>query len=224
VLSGIGDVLILGRSTSGQDFDRATGMVPDHVRVDDRWRSLWNGATFTPCRIHLGTVTGVIGIGCLQWLGMRGVAQTLSPGLLRRVATVSATAFVVSGVLTHLSCGRVVLDYQKVSAGQVEPSLGPQPSPRSATKLLAASALGALGALAVFSCCLNAAAWRRRGEEPLWWTLVTPFSSVMSTLLTFGLLPAPVGGYLRPASMSLGLLLFFAVVVAAAPLLSETRT
>lgn len=222
-MSGIGDVLILGRRSSGRDFDHAVGMIPEHVEVDGRWRSLWNGATFTPGRIHLGTVTGVVGIGCLQWLGMLGMARTIPPGALQRTAIVSATAFAVSGAITHWSCGRVILAYHEASARQVEPARGHRPSSRAATTLLTASAGGALGALAVFSGCLTAAAMRRRGAGPVRWAQVTPFPCVMSTLLTFGLLPYPVGGYVRPASMSIGLLMFFAVAAASAAAGSPER-
>ena len=40
---------------------------------------------------------------------------------------------------------------------------------------------------------------------------MTPFPCVLATLATFGMLPAPIGGYLRPASMSIGLAVYFAV-------------
>jgi hypothetical protein len=38
----------------------------------------------------------------------------------------------------------------------------------------------------------------------------------MSTLLSFGALPAPVGGYARPASMSIGLMAYFLSAAATA--------
>jgi hypothetical protein len=46
---------------------------------------------------------------------------------------------------------------------------------------------------------------------------VTPFPAVLATLLTFGFLPAPVGGYARPASISLGLLAYFGIAAIAGP-------
>lgn len=208
VMSGVGDVLILGRFCSGTDFDRATGLIPAHVDADKRWRSLWNGAAFEPGRVHGGTVVGLVGIGCLQWIGMRGIAQALPSGVARRATALAAAAFAVSGALTHLCCGRVILAYRRASTTPVEPRLARQPSPPSMTTLLTVSAAGALGSLAVFSSCLSAAALRRRGVAPRWWAVVTPFTCVMSTLLTSGRLPSPVGGYARPASMSFGLSVF----------------
>ena len=216
VLSGIGDLLILGRSCSGQDFDRAAGAIPPHIEADNRWRSLWNGATLAPRRVHVGTLTGLVGIGLLQWLGLRGVAQAIHPGVLRRLAAGSATAFAVSGVLTHVCCGTVILAYRRASEIEVEPTDGPQPSPRSVTTPLAVSAVGALSALAAFSGSLTVAALRRESTAPASWAVVTPFPCVMSTLLTFGALPAPIGGYARPASMSIGLMVYFAVAAASA--------
>lgn len=215
VLSGVGDVLILGRRASGVDFDQAAGVIPAHVEADDPWRSLWNGVSFSSRRIHVGTMIGLVGIGCLQWAGLRGVSRALPPGGLRRAAGSAATAFAVSGVLTHLCCGRVILAYQQASRPPVEPAPLPHASPPAPTTLLAVSAAGALAALAVFSGCLAGAALRR-GPTPRWWAAVTPFAGVVSTLSTFGRLPFPVGGYARPASMSIGLLIFFAVVAATA--------
>ena len=216
VLSGIGDVLILGRPSSGEDFDRAAGLIPAHIDADNKWRSLWNGAPLAPRRIHVGTLTGLVGIGFLQWMGMRGITRAIRPGGLRRLAAGSAAAFAVSGVLTHLSCGTVILAYRRASETEHEPADDPQPSPRSATTLLAVSAVGALSALAVFSGSLSVAALRRASTAPTPWAVVTPFPCVMSTLLTFGALPAPVGGYARPASMSIGLMVYFAVTAASA--------
>ena len=213
ILSGIGDVLILGRSSSARDFDRAEGVIPPHIDADRRWKSLWNGAMLAPSRIHAGTLTGVVGIGLLQWLGMRGIAGSIRPGVLRRLATASATAFAVSGVLTHVCCGTVILAYRRAAETGTEPAAGTRPSPRSVTTLLAASAVGALSALAAFSASLTIEALRRN-PAPTVWAFVTPFPCVMSTLLTFGFLPAPVAGYVRPASMSIGLIIYFAVTAA----------
>ncbi len=109
-----------------------------------------------------------------------------------------------------MCCGTVILAYRRAAEPGTEPTDGKQPSPRSATTLLAASAVGALGALAAFSGSLTIEALRRSGP-PTVWALVTPFPCVMSTLLTFGVLPAPVAGYARPASMSIGLMVYFAV-------------
>lgn len=214
VLSGIGDVLILGRPCSGREFDGAEGMVPTHIDADRRWQSLWNGATFAPGRVHVGTLTGLVGIGFLQWQGMRRIARAIRPGLPRRLATASATAFAVSGALTHVCCGTVILAYRRAAETGTEPADGLRPSPRSATTVLAVSAVGALGALAVFSGSLTMDALRRRDPAPTLWAVVTPFPCVLSTLLTFGFLPAPVAGYVRPASMSIGLMVYFAVTAA----------
>lgn len=216
ILSGIGDVLILGRSSSGRDFDQAAGVIPSHIDGDNRWRSLWNGAMFSPHRIQLGTVTGLVGIGVLQWFGLRGIARSIRPGVLRRLSLASAAGFAVTGSLTHLWCGSVILDYRRASLISVKPVDGPRPAPRSATALLAGSAVGALSALAVFSSTLLLAEVRGGSTAPTVWAIVTPLPCVLATLLTFGSLPAPIGGYARPASMSIGLLVYFAVTAATA--------
>lgn len=140
--------------------------------------------------------------------------SALHPGVPRRLATASASVFAVSGVLTHLCCETVILAYRRAAETGIEPTYGPQPSPRSATTLLAMSAIGALGALAVFSSSLTIEAVRRRSPASSRWAAVTPFPCVMSTLLTFGDLPTPVAGYARPASMSIGLFVYFAVTAA----------
>lgn len=214
LLSGIGDVLLLGRPSSGRDFDQAAGSIPPHIAVDTRWQSLWNGAAFPPRRIQVGTLTGLAGIGILQLLSLRGIARANCRGPLRRLATASAAAFAVSGVLTHLCCAEVISAYGRAS--KAEPSNNPLPSPRSVTTLLALSAVGALGGLAVFSGCLIASALRDQPARLSSGAVVTPFPCVLSALLTFGALPAPVGGYARPASMSTGLLVYFAVTAASA--------
>lgn len=214
LLSGIGDVLILGRAASGRDFDQGVGVIPPRIEPDHNWRSLWNGAALAPRRIHVGTLTGIAGIGLLQAVGLLGIAREIRPGPLRRVATGSAAAFAVSGVLTHLCCGAVVLAYRRAAEADVDPGDDPRPSPPSVTVLLAASAAGALASLAGFSVSLAAAAVRGRSDAPTAWAVVTPLPCVLSTLLTFGALPAPVGGYARPASMSIGLMAYFLSAVA----------
>jgi len=215
LLSGIGDVLILGRATSGREFDRAVGMVPPHIEADNTWRSLWNGAALPARRIHAGTLAGHVGIGLLQWLALRGIGQSVDGGRARQIASVSAPAFAVSGVLTHQCCATVILAYQKAMEAAAEPTDGARPSPRSATRLLAVSTAGTLGALAAFSASLTGAGLRHRDSTPVWRSMVTPLPCVLATLLTFGRLPAPVGGYARPASISIGLLIYFAITAAA---------
>jgi hypothetical protein len=211
VLSGIGDVLILGRGCSGREFDDATGRIPPNIDDDPRWRSLWNGASFVPRRLQVGTVTGVVGIGVLQWAGLQAAARSLPPGRLQRLAGVSAAGFAVSGILTHLGCGRVILAYRQATEDAAEVPDRRQSSPRSVTTMVAVSALGALGALAAFSGAVIGATVREPGSAPKMRAVATPFPCVLATLLTFGALPAPVGGYARPASMSIGLAVSFAV-------------
>ena len=215
VLTGIGDVLILGRPSSGADFDQAAGVVPPHINPDNRWRSLWNGAVLSPRRIHVGTVSGLVGIGLLEWLSMRGISRAVHPGVHRRVAAGSATAFGLAGMITHLSCGMVISAYQRALATEVESAGEARPSPRSVTSLLGVSAVGSLGALAVFSVNQTVAALRRRSDVAIVPSIVTPLPCVIATLATFGALPAPVGGYARPASISTGLLVYFAVAASA---------
>jgi hypothetical protein len=216
VLTAIGDVLILGRPSSGADFDQAAGVVPVHLEIEKRWLSLWNGAVLPSRRIHIGTVSGLVGIGLLEWLSMRGISRVIQPGVQRNVAAASAHAFALSGVLTHLSCGMVISAYQKALAKEVESAVGARSAPRSVTSLLAVSAIGSLGALAVFSANLTVAALLRRSTAPIIWSTVTPFPCVLATLLTFGTLPTPVGGYARPASISIGLMVYFAIAAGSA--------
>jgi len=215
VLTGIGDVLILGRASSGRDFDQATGIVTPHIDADSRWRSMWNGAVLSPRRIHAGTISGLVGIGLLEWLSLRGISRAIHPGAHRRVAEGSATAFALSGMLTHLTCGMVILAYQKALATAAEPTSEARPSPRSVTGLLGIGAIGSIGSLAVFSVNQVVAAVRGRSDVPIGSSVVTPLPPVLATLATFGHLPAPVGGYARPASISTGLLIYFAVAATA---------
>jgi hypothetical protein len=216
LLTVLGDVLILGRPCSGADFDQAVGQVPRHIDADPTWRSLWNGASLASRRIHAGTLVGVVGIVPLQWLSMRGIARSIRPGKLRSLAAASATAFAVAGGATHLCCGAVILAYREASRTDVDPTGGTRPSPRSFTGMLAVSAAGSLTALALYSGSLAVAALRGRSTAPTLSSVITPFPCVMSTLLTFGALPAPLGGYLRPASISTGLTVSFAAAAASA--------
>ena len=82
--------------------------------------------------------------------------------------------------------------------------------------LLAVSAVGSLSALAVFSIDLAAAALLGRSAAPIVWKLVSPLPCVAATLLTFGFLPAPIGGYARPASISIGSIAYWAAIAASA--------
>lgn len=211
LLSAVGDVLILGRSCSGREFDRATGMVPPHVDADDRWRSLWNGAQLPVRRLHAGALVGDVGIGLLQGLALRGLSRTLPAGPERRVAAAAASTFAVSGVLTHQCCAGVVLAHRRTRHEAPGSRAGSGRAPRGGTRLLAVSTAASLGSLAAFSASLTVSALRRRQPGPAWRSAVTPFPPVLAALLTFGALPAPVGGYARPASISIGLIAFFAV-------------
>ena len=213
VLSGIGDVLILGRPSSGRDFDQAVGKVPPQIEADKAWRSFWNGAALPARRIHAGTLAGYVGIGLLQWVALRGLSRTLPAGRKRSIASASATAFAVSGVLVHQCCATVILAYKKAMAAASDTEV--RRSPRSATPLLAASTAATLGSLAAYSASVTVAALRERGSAPAWRSVVTPLPCVLATLLSFGRLPAPVGGIARPASISIGLLTYFAVAAAA---------
>jgi hypothetical protein len=162
--------------------------------------------------VHAGTVVGVVGIGLLTGTGLRGVAQAIDPGPLRKAAMASVGGFAVSGVATHVSCGAVILAYARAraAASETEVTRAPAAAP-AATGLLAVSAVGTLGSLAALSGAHTFSALFRRGGEPTVPEILTPFACVLATLLTFGRLPAPVGGYARPASISLGLLAYFSV-------------
>lgn len=216
VLAGVGDLLILGRPSSGADFDRAAGVVPPHIAVDQRWRSLWNGVPLSRGRIRAGTVVGLVGIALVDAVGLRSAGRALDPGALRRVAVASAVAFGVSGAVTHLSCGGVILAYKNALLSGDKPEVRARPVPRLLTLALGAGAVGSLASLAVFSADLTAARLLASGTDPDWSLAVTPFPFVLLTLLTFGRLPAPVGGLLRPASISAGLTAYFAIAAAAA--------
>lgn len=217
LLTGIGDALILGRTCSGRDFDRAEGMVPPRVDADDAWRSLWNGAAFSVRRIQAGTLAGHVGIGVLQLLALRGISRTVHSGGERRIAAASATGFAVAGVLTHQCCASVILAYRRAAAVAPRSGHGGPAAPRGLTRLLAASAAASLGALALFSASLTVDGLRRRGSTPAWTLAVTPLPCVLATLLSFGALPAPVGGYARPASISVGLMTYFALTAVGEP-------
>jgi hypothetical protein len=210
LLSAVGDVLILGRSCSGREFDRAAGMVPPHLDADDRWRSLWNGADLPVRRVHAGALVGDVGIGLLQGLALRGLSRALPAGPERSVAAAAASAFAVAGVLTHQCCATVVLAHRRARHDPSGSRAGGR-GPRGGTRLLAVSTAASLGSLAAFSASLTVSALRRRRPGPAWRSVVTPFPPVLAALLTFGVLPAPVGGYARPASISLGLMTYFAV-------------
>ena len=205
VLACVGDVLILGRPCSGRDFDKAAGLIPPNIDVEDRWRSLWNGAVLPSSRIRGGTITGVIGIGVLAWFGLRGATQAIEPGVRRTTAIGSVAAFAVAGVLTHWSCGSVVLAYRQALRTAAESRTARWTSPRSSTRLLGVSAVASLTALAVLSVSLTLTSPQGRDLEPIRRAAVTPLPWVAATLATFGVLPAPIGGYARPASISIGL-------------------
>ena len=189
-------------------------MVPPQIDADNKWRSLWNGVGLPTRRIYAGTLAGYVGIGLLQWLAMRGIGRSIPGERERRIAAASATAFAVSGVITHQCCATVILAYKRAMEDARKSKDGARRSPRSGTRLLAASAAASLSALAVFSASLTLAALRRRNSASVGSSAVTPFPCVLATLLTFGRLPAPLGGYARPASISLGLMTYFAITAA----------
>lgn len=165
-MAGVGDVLILGRACSGLEFDRAAGLVPPHVEVDDRWRSLWNGAVLPPSRIRAGILTGVIGIAAAEWFGLRAATRAIDRGVERTVATGSAAAFALSGVIAHWSCGAVVLAYQQALQDAAELEAAPPVSPSAPTRLLGVSAVASLSALAALSASLAVATLRARTPTP----------------------------------------------------------
>ena len=205
-LAAAGDVLILGRPVSGRDVDRATGLVPAYLAAGDRWRSLWNGVPLSTVRIRLGTLVGIGGIGLLAAGGLGGAARAVPPGPLHDVAVASVAVFAVAGASTHHRCAAGVLARRRLGAGE-----GSEDHDRAGLPdgLLAISAAATLGSLAVLSLVLTEAA-RRTGPGWWWEALRTPFPWVAAALATFGRLPAPVGGWLRPASISSGLLLSLA--------------
>ena len=217
-LAALGDVLLLGRRASGADFDQAVGVVPEHIEADATWRSLWNGAGLSRRRIWAGTLCGVVGIPLLAGTGLRASVRAVEPGALRDVSAAAAGAFAVSGVLTHAACGAVVLAYRREVATVAGAPATRRPSPGSVTRLLGVSTVVCLGSLAVMSSCAAIAALSGRSSAPTMSSAASPFPCVGATLLTFGLLPYPLGGYARPASISTGLLLHFCFAAASARL------
>jgi hypothetical protein len=134
----------------------------------------------------------------------------------------AAAVFGVSGALTHLSCGALILAGRRALAAAAAEPADPavsaavvRPVAPGWSTALGVSAAATLGALAVLSADATARSLRSPGAGPTWAAFVTPFPFVLVTLLTFGALPAPLGGYLRPASISTGLLLYLAVEAAA---------
>ena len=217
LLAAVGDVAILARPVSGRDFDRANGLVPPPL-ADERWRSLWNGVELSGSRIRVGTATGLVGIGLLSGCALAGAARGLPAGPQRVVGTVSVAVFAVAGGLTHYCCGAGVLARQAIRAGEWEgearsPDVAPDLAPDRPRGLLTASAVATLAALAVLSLDLTLAA-HRRGHDWRRQAGVTPFPWVLASLATTGRLPAPVGGFLRPASISCGLLVALALAAA----------
>lgn len=198
-LAVAGDILILGRAVSGPDFDSAVGVLPSDLAEGDRWRSLGNGVVHSPSRVRAGTVTGVLGIGLLSATGLLSTARTIAPGRLRSMAYAAAATFAVAGTATHVACGSTITAHRLSS-------VGPGPAPN---RLLMLSAAGSLLSLATLSGALTAAGLRGLRPAPTRWSLVGPFPPVALALLTFGHLPRPLGGYARPASISLGLLAYF---------------
>ncbi len=208
-LTVAGDVLILGRAVSGPDFDRAAGVLPPDLADGDRWRSLWNGVVHSRSRVRAGTVTGVVGIGLLASTGLGAAAQEIEPGALRATTIAATAAFAISGAATHVACGLIITAHQQARSGAGR-------STRSLTRLLSVSAAGSLLSLATVSAGLTVAAACGRRPAPTdrsWVGLIfaEPFPPVLVALLTFGHLPGPLGGYARPASISLGLLAYQAV-------------
>ena len=213
LLTGIGDVLILGRPMSGADFDRAARVAPAFVGPRDPWRSLWNGAVLSRRRVRLGGAVGLVGIG-LQGFALQSEAGLVHPELLQCAAAVSGSAFAVSGALTHQACAAVILAYQEALAAGITSWGEAEPSLRPLTNLLAVSAVASLGALAVFSAAVTYGARLRHDAGPSWQEVATPLPCVALALVAARVLPAPLGGYARPASMSIGLLTHFVVVAA----------
>lgn len=189
-------------------------MIPQHIEAEKRWRSMWNGAGFSTRRIQAGTIIGLGGL--LQWLSLHRIARAMPPGVPRNLAVGSAAAFGLSGLLTHLGCGLVILDYQQAAVTDQESTAGSRPSPRSKTGMLGVSAVALLAALALFSASQTIRVLGHGSTAPTVRSLITPVPCVLAPLLTFGALPAPIGGYLRPASMSTGLAVYFAITAVTA--------
>ena len=150
----------------------------------------------------------------LQGPALRGLARTLPAGRARSGATASAWVFAVAGVLTHQCCASLVLAHQRAVATAGLTAVPPR-VPRTLTTLLAASAAGSLAALAGSSAATTVAGPGSLGDRTRR-AAGTPFPWVLAALLTSSALPAPVGGYVRPASISSGLLASFALTALAA--------
>jgi hypothetical protein len=213
VLTGIGDVLQLGRPCSGADFDQAAGLIPPNIDVEERWAVLveWRSPPAAPHPgrdAHRPRRHRSVGVRDTSGHSSDPSGSPSQHGIsFRRCPT-------LSGAIAHFSCRKMILAYKQASATRIEPTVGGQPSPP--TSLLAVGAVGSLSALAIFSIDQAAAGLLGRSAAPILSTLVTPFPFVAATLLTFGFLPAPIGGYARPASISIGLMTYWAIAAASA--------
>ncbi|MGL5851334.1 MAG: DUF6796 family protein [Phycicoccus sp.] len=224
VVTGVGDVLILGRPVSGADFADGVGAAP--AFADARaTASFWNGVDVGTDRVWWGALIGVIGIGVLERHGLATLVGSVRPRALRQLGQAAVTLFAVFGVAVHFAFGPLLLGYRQAAAAGGDTWSRTAAPLADATGLVLLGGGVSLGALAVVSIVLAVGAFRDRVPMPRWAALATPVVLVVAALLVADLLPAPVGGLVYPAWISVGLLLFFMLVASrpgGAPTRSET--
>ncbi|MGL5929449.1 MAG: DUF6796 family protein [Dermatophilaceae bacterium] len=211
VLTGIGDVLMLGRMVSGADFAEGVGVAPIFADAEVV-ASFWNGVDVGTGRVWWGALIGVVGIGVLERYGLSTLVGDLRSAVLRTVGRAAVTVFAVFGVAVHFAFGPLLLGYRQAAvAGAATWSRTAAPL-ADATDLVMLGGVASLGALAVVSAALAVGLFRDRAPLPRWTALATPIVLVVAALLVAGRLPSPVGGLVYPAWISAGMLVFFVLV------------
>jgi hypothetical protein len=192
---GAGDLLMLARPVSGQDF----------VRL-----GIGNLALIPEGRLIAGAVLGVV-FSALYVPGFWSVAQATGPAGQRPAfvmfCLLCATA--VFGAAFHAAHGFVGIGLQ--AAGSIPsgvPASGVAASFDALMRWLAS--LGALALLggSVFFAILVAPG---RSQYPRWFAVCSPVGLVLGCAAMGWLAPEPVGGYLWPLCFNLGMLVFFAL-------------
>jgi len=190
---GAGDLLMLARPVSGQEF----------VRL-----GIGNLALIPEGRLTAGAVLGVV-FSALYVPGFWSVAQATGPAGQRPAfvmfCLLCATA--VFGAAFHAAHGFVGIGLQ--AAGSIPsgvPTSGVAASFDALMKWLAS-----LGALALLggSVCFVILVAAGRSHYPRWFAVCPPFVLVLGCAGMGWLAPEPVGGYLWPSCFNLGMLVFF---------------
>ncbi len=198
-LTAIGDVLILGRNFSGPDFDHASVC----SRATSSWSADGNRCGTVPSSRRAASASDNRWAGRDRSPGGQACWDHPydDPGRLRGLAAVSAAAFAVSGVLTHAAerwSGRPACGAERSRTNR-RPALPPATSRR--TRWPRASLTGFSVGRRPRPGEVPAAASSRRSARRC---------RVCWNSADFGV--GARGGYARPASISIGLMVFFTLV------------